>query len=126
MALWVDIAGIEKSLYDEMKTLCPNVFVNNAPKSAPTAMGEFVVVNFGSAVYDRNAYKESYATIYLFVRNKRSSVENSARIAELSNKILTKLPIVTEKYSLTSPSVSYGTLNGEFTQTTIRCELLIK
>lgn len=126
MAKWINIAGIEKALCEAMKTVSGNVFVNNVPNGVADAMNDFVCVSVGNAVQDRNAYKESYVTIYLGVRNKKSNVEDSMRIDELANKIMSLLPMATDYFSLTSPDITFGSRQVDFTVTTIRCDLLIK
>lgn len=126
MAKWINIAKIERTLCEAMKTVSGNVFVNNVPNGVADAMNDFVCVSVGNAVQDRNAYKESYVIIYLGVRNKKSNVEDSMRIDELANKIMSLLPMATDDFSLTSPDITFGSRKVDFTVTTIRCDLLIK
>lgn len=126
MAKWINIARIEKTLCEAMKAVSGNVFVNNVPNGVADAMTDFVCVSVSNVVQDRNAYKESYVTIYLGVRNKKSNVEDSMRIDELANKIMSLLPMANEDFSLTSPDITFGSRQVDFTVTTIRCDLLIK
>lgn len=126
MAQWLKLSEIEKFIYDKMKEVSDNVFINAAPKSVSTPMKDYIVMSMGNAVYDRNAYKESYLLIYLYVRTKKTNIEDTLRLEELSNKILSFIPMATKNFSLTSPNVSYGAKLDEFSKVTIKCDLLIK
>lgn len=123
---WVDIVQIEEELYTQLSSVVDVVYVNHSPTSVPVKHNSYAIVSSGGSFTKRGSYKRSYGHIYLYVRNKKSGVENTVKIDDLSNRALMLFPIVTDYFSAIGESISYGTQIGEFTRMVIRFELRIK
>lgn len=126
MEKWIDITRLEKTWYDALKKVCKNVYINNAPRASAEPLPEYIVVGIGSSIENEGAYKSSSCNIYLYVRCKKSGVQDTVRIDEMVNEVLSLFPMSNGLFSAISPRVGYGTRDGEFTLCVIRCKLVIK
>lgn len=124
--MWIDIKNIEQRLCEMVGTVVDTIFLNNAPIAVAEQSDSFAVVEIGSEIQDFYAYKKTYLYIYLYVREKLSSVEDAATIHDLSNKVLELFPYSDELMSVISPTVTYGGRLDTLSRIIIGCELIIK
>lgn len=89
-------------------------------------LSEFAIIRVARLIYDKHAYKTTTAFIDVYVRLKDSGVENTPRVSELSNKVVSLFPFSDEYFSIIAPEMTYGDLEGEFSRIMIRMELIIK
>lgn len=122
----IDILGISKTIYDALKGVSENVFVNEAPKAVPEKLKDYIIVDACSSVSYQGTCAISYAVIYLFVRDKQSGVQNTTEVSRLTNEVLGLFPFVAENITMLSPDVSVGKRVSAHTRVTIRCEIIIK
>lgn len=89
-------------------------------------LSEFAIIRVARLIYDKHAYKTTTAFIDVFVRLKDSGVENTPRVCELSNKVVSLFPFSDEYFSIITPEMTFGDLEGEFSRIMIKTELIIK
>lgn len=124
--MWIDIKNIERKVCEMVGAYVGRVYLNNAPRAVSEKADCFAVVDFGDEIRDFNAYKTTGLYIYLYVREKASSVEDADKIHELSNKILDMFPYSDGEISILSPSVTYGGKLDTLSRVVIGCEMIIK
>lgn len=125
MAKWIDIVDIERSVRDTLKDVCDNVFINNAPVAVSEKMSSFIVADILGNVNDYHAYKNSYVYFTIYVRNRKSGVQDSVNIDALTNGVMELFPIKDDGYSIITPRLTYGRKVNDFVTATIRCEIII-
>lgn len=125
MSKWLDIKEIEKTVYTKMQAVSEHVFVNNAPVAVPERMSDYIIIDVLGEVSDKGPYKESYCYLFVYVRNRKSGVQNTVSLDAKVNAVLSMIPMVDERFSMITPRLSYGRRVGEFTQASIRCKLVI-
>lgn len=126
MTEWIDIKEIERRICGMVGGAVGRVYLNNAPRAVADAADSFAVVELGSRIEDYNAYKRTELYIHLYVRERRSSVEDADAIHEISNRVLGLLPYSDGKMSILSPEVTYGGRLDTLSVTVIGCDLIIK
>ena len=123
--MYLDIKHIEKVVYDKIKPIISNIFINNHHRSMQEQLKQFALVRVGRIIYDKNAYKETTAFIDIYVRLKDSGVEDSDMVCKLSNDIADLFPFKDEYFSAITPELTYGDLEGEFSRIMLRFKIII-
>ena len=123
--MYLDIKHIEKVVYDKIKPIISNIFINNHPRSMQEQLKQFALVRVGRIIYDKNAYKETTAFIDIYVRLKDSGVEDSDMVCKLSNDMADLFPFKDEYFSAITPELTYGDLEGEFSRIMLRFKIII-
>jgi len=124
--MYINIEHIEKTLYDKLSEIVDNVYVNKHPLSITERLKEFAMVRVARIIHNYGAYKQTTGYVDLYVRLRDSGVENSTEIHELTNKVMTLFPYSDDCFSIISPSLTFGDIEGEFTRIMIRLDLIIK
>ncbi len=122
----VSIRDIEQTLYNTFADLAERVFINNSPPALDSPVNSYIVVDVANNVIDRGPYYDSYCYVYVNVRKRESGVQDSVKIDEIVNGVLSKLPICNDLFSMFGPSIGFGHNRGEFVETSIRCDVIIK
>lgn len=122
----IDILTIEKSIYDGFKSVSDNVFINNAPRATADQMQDYITIDVGNNITFEGTYKKAYADFYLYVRQKKSDMDDVPRNNTLLNKLLSMIPFVTDTFSIITPTINIGGREGNFSVNVIRCDLIIK
>lgn len=125
MSNWINIVELEQTWYNKLKEMFDKVYINNAPQAFVEQTLNYAVVSIGNSISNTGAYKESYGYIYMYTRNKESVVQDSYRIEEIVNDVLALFPLTTDLFSAISPSIGYGTKEGEYTMAMVRFRIII-
>lgn len=124
--MYLDIEHINRVLYERLSSVVTPIFISNHPRSMADQLSEFAIIRVARLIYDKHAYKTTTAFIDVFVRLKDSGVENTPRVCELSNKVVSLFPFSDEYFSIITPEMTFGDLEGEFSRIMIKTELIIK
>jgi len=122
----IDILTIEKAIYEAFKQVSEHVFINNAPRATAEQMTDYIVIEVGNNITFEGTYKKAYADFYLYVRQKKSDMDDVPRNNTLFNKLLSMIPFVTDTFSIITPTVNIGGREGNFSVNAVRCNLIIK
>ena len=121
-----------QSLYGLGKLISEYVFTGNRPQAAPEQMSDFVVVSIPTRL-EASTYgggygvTSGYCNIEIFVRLKKSGLEDVNRMDSMLGDLLDILPYQDETIQLTRPQVMLRGSDGlGFSAVLVRTELLIK
>lgn len=121
-----------KSLYDAGKSVCENVFTGDRPAAVPKQMEEFIVVSIPGTLESTvcgGGYGNvpSYCDIEIYVRLKKTGIEDVSKMENTCRKILELFPISDNTITATRPRITLKGNDGlGFSATLIRANLLIK
>ena len=121
-----------QSLYGLGKLVSDYVFTGNRPQATPEQMKEFVVVSIPSRLESLTCgggygVTSGYCNIEVYVRLKKSGMEDVAKMDEMVGDLLDMLPYQDEFILLTKPKVMLRGSDGlGFGAVLIRTELVIK
>lgn len=121
-----------QSLYGLGKLVSDYVFTGNRPQATPEQMKEFVVVSIPSRLESLTCgggygVTSGYCNIEVYVRLKKSGMEDVAKMDEMVGDLLDMLPYQDEFILLTKPQVMLRGSDGlGFGAVLIRTELVIK
>lgn len=119
------ISEVLEYMCDLLMMVSDKVFSEHRP-SATEQMSDFIVVSIPNTIDDQNAYQKGYLRIELYVRDKQSGIANTVRLQEMLNGLSELYPIVTNRFSITSPQlVLKGADTLGFTVWNIQSKLLI-
>ena len=126
------IRDVLHSLYEIGKLISDYVFTGNRPQATCEQMSDFVVVSVPSRM-ESSTYgggyglKPSYCNIEIYVKQKKSGVEDVNKMDAMVSEVLSILPYSDERVQLTRPVVALRGSDGlGFSAVLIRTELLIK
>lgn len=122
----VDIARIEQMLKSEFGGICERTFINNVPPALDSPVDSYLVIDAANNVLDRGPYLDTYCYIYVYVRKRESGVQDSPKIDAMVNQVLSKIPICNDLFSLYGTTVGFGRNRGDFVETMIRSDMIIK
>lgn len=125
MEKWINLVELEQTWYNKLSSLFEKVYVNNAPSTFVEQIKNYAIISIGNSISNTGAYKESYGYIYMYVRNKKSNVQDSKSLEKTLNSVLALFPLTTDLFSAISPSIGYGTKEGEFTMAMVRFRIII-
>jgi hypothetical protein len=121
-----------QSLYGLGKLVSDYVFTGNRPQATPEQMKEFVVVSIPSRLESLTCgggygVTSGYCNIEVYVRLKKSGMEDVAKMDEMVGDLLDMLPYRDEFVLLAKPQVMLRGSDGlGFSAVLIRTELVIK
>lgn len=121
-----------QSLYGLGKLVSDYVFTGNRPQATPEQMKEFVVVSIPSRLESLTCgggygVTSGYCNIEVYVRLKKSGMEDVAKMDEMVGDLLDMLPYQDDFVLLTKPQVMLRGSDGlGFSAVLIRTELVIK
>ena len=120
------------SLYGLGKLASDHVFTGNRPQATPEQMVDFVVVSIPSRI-EPSAYGSGfgmmrvYCNIEIYVKLKKSGMEDVNKMAQMIDEILEAMPYQDKAVQISRPQVMLRGNDGlGFSATLIRAELLIK
>lgn len=120
------------SLYEQAKTLSDNVFTGNRPQAVPEQMKEFIVVSIPSRL-ESSTYgggygvTKAYCNIEIYVRLKKSGMENQTKMDALLGKLLDLFPIQDSVMLASRPKITLRGNDGlGFSAVLVRADLLLK
>lgn len=117
----VDLLNV---LYNAMIGISSNIFTSNRPKESE-AMDDLVVVAFPVRIVDRGGFGATSCRISLYARDN-SHGENLPVLKVMQEEVYKRLPIVTDKYSITSPiPINAGSDGLGFHCLHIQCDVII-
>lgn len=121
-----------QSLYGLGKLVSDYVFTGNRPQATPEQMKDFVVVSIPSRM-EASTYgggygvTSGYCNIEVYVKLKKSGMEDVAKMDEMVGDLLDILPYQDEFVLLAKPQVMLRGSDGlGFSAVLIRAELVIK
>lgn len=121
-----------QSLYGLGELISNNVFTGNRPQATPQQMEDFVVVSIPSRL-ESSTYgggygvTQSYCNIEIYVRLKKSGVENIGKMDEILGELLDCFPYNDDTIQLSRPTVMLRGNDGlGFSAVLVRAELVIK
>lgn len=121
-----------QSLYGLGELISDNVFTGNRPQATPEQMQDFVVVSIPSRL-EASTYgggygvTSGYCNIEIFVKLKKSGVEDIKKVSSKLEQLLSLFPYSDENVQLSRPVVALkGTDGLGFSAVLVRTELLIK
>lgn len=126
MSYAVNILKIQKILAETFTGIGKSVYINLVPSATTGRVGDYVVITTRSMVRDKGAYKRTYANISVVVKDRDNGRENSERIDEMTEAVLSKFPIVGDGFQAISPEVTYGGSMTGFSYATITTDLIIQ
>ena len=103
-----------KEIQDNIKSVCPTIFLANRPTASKNENKEFLVLNMPYSVRDRGAFQSTYFRIEIYVKSKSQGVPNMKRLEELTNSLLGMFPM-TGKNKRFIARKPYLTLQGDDT-----------
>lgn len=100
-----------KSLYDVGKSVCENVFTGDRPAAVPKQMEEFIVVSIPGTLESTvcgGGYGNvpSYCDIEIYVRLKKTGIEDVSKMENTCRKILELFPISDNTITATRPRIT--------------------
>ena len=126
------VRGALQSLYGLGKLISNQVYTGNRPQATPEQMKDFVVVSVPSRL-ESSTYgggygvTSGYCNIEIFVKLKKSGVEDANKLESLLGDLLDLFPYNDEVMQLTRPMVALRGNDGlGFSAVLVRAELLIK
>lgn len=122
----IPISDIERTLYEKLKKVSDNVYINNAPLATAERKQDYIVLDFGNNIYNEGAYLRTTAIVYVFVRTKLSGVEDSGRLNAIINSLITEFPYTDDHVTVIDPTVSVGVRVNDFTRNAISYRVIIK
>ena len=121
-----------QSLYGLGKLISVHVFTGNRPQATPEQMKEFVVVSIPSRL-EALAYgggygvTSGYCNIEIYVKLKKSGLEDVNKMDEMLGGLLDILPYQDDIIQLARPQVMLRGSDGlGFSAVLVRAELVIK
>lgn len=124
--MWIDLENIEKTIYELVDAVVTKTYLQNNPIAVPEKVSDFAVVQLGDRITDLNAYKKTELTIYLYVREKKSTIEDTRKLHDISNAVLGLFPYSDERISVYSAEATYGGRMNDLSRVIIGCEMIIK
>lgn len=122
----IKLVDIERAIYNKLKGVSDNVYINNAPLATAEQKEDYIVIDFGNTIYNDGAYLSTTVIVYVFVRAKKSGVENSKRIDEIVNTLITEFPYTDNDVTILDPTLSIGVRVNDFTRSAISYRVIIK
>ena len=126
------VKEVLQSLYGLGKLISNQVYTGNRPQATPEQMKDFVVVSVPSRL-ESSTYgggygvTSGYCNIEIFVKLKKSGVEDANKLESLLGDLLDLFPYNDEVMQLTRPVVALRGNDGlGFSAVLVRAELLIK
>ena len=126
------VRGALQSLYGLGKLISNQVYTGNRPQATPEQMKDFVVVSVPSRL-ESSTYgggygvTSGYCNIEIFVKLKKSGVEDANKLESLLGDLLDLFPYNDEVMQLTRPMVALRGNDGlGFSAVLVRAELFIK
>lgn len=120
------IAEVLQEVCTQMKDVSRNVFSESRPSATQQQMDDFLVVSLPVSIEDRNAWQRTTLRIEIFVKNRVSGVAYTKKLQELLDMVVSKFPIVTRRFSATSPRLLLKGADGlGFTVWNIQTKLII-
>jgi len=98
-------------MLENIKSVCPKVYIANRPSASKEEHKEFLVLNMPYSVRNKGAYQNTYFRIEVYVKSKSQGVPNLARLEAITNELLAKFPM-TAKDKRYVARVPYLTLQG--------------
>lgn len=126
------IKEVLQSLYGLGERLSKNVFTGGRPQAVPEQMKEFVVVSVPSRLVSGTygggyGSVSGYCNIELFVKLKKSGVENVDKLNSMLDELLSVFPYADSVVQLSRPTVMLRGNDGlGFSAVLVRAELLVK
>lgn len=121
-----------QSLYGLGKLISDYVFTGNRPQATPEQMGDFVVVSIPTRL-ESSTYgggygvTSGYCNIEIYVKLKKSGMEDANRMASMIEDILEMFPYKDEAIQLSRPQIMLRGNDGlGFSATLIRAEIVFK
>lgn len=124
--MYLDIKHISTVLYERLASVVDTIFINNHPRAMAEQLQEFAIIRVARLIYDMHAYKTTTAYIDVYVRLQDSGIEDTNRISELTNKVVSLFPFSDEYFSIITPEITFGDIEGEFSRIMIKTDLIIK
>lgn len=120
------IAEVLQEVCTQMKDISKNVFPESRPSATGQQMDDLMVVSLPVSIDDQNAWQRTTLRIEIFVKNRASGVAYTKKLQELLNATISKFPIVTKRFSVTSPRLLLkGTDGLGFTVWNVQAKLII-
>lgn len=120
------IAEILQSVCECFKGVSENVFPEHRPAATQEQMEDLIVVSLPVSIDDQNVWQKSRIQIELLARNRANGVSNTNRLQEMLNGVSGKFPIVSDRYSITSPIVALKGDDGlGFTIWNVQAKLVV-
>lgn len=121
-----------QSLYGLGKLISDYVFTGNRPQATPEQMKDFVVVSIPTRL-ESSTYgggygvTSGYCNIEIYVKLKKSGMEDVNRMASMIEDVLEMFPYKDETIQLSRPQIMLRGNDGlGFSATLIRAEIVIK
>lgn len=121
-----------QSLYGLGKLISDYVFTGNRPQATPEQMKDFVVVSIPTRL-ESSTYgggygvTSGYCNIEIYVKLKKSGMEDVNQMASMIEDILEMFPYNDESIQLSRPQIMLRGNDGlGFSATLIRAEIVIK
>lgn len=121
-----------QSLYGLGKLVSNHVFTGSRPQATPEQMKDFVVVSIPARL-ESSTYgggfggTSGYCNIEIYVKLKKSGVEDVNKSSEMTGELLDMFPYSDEFVQIARPQIMLRGNDGlGFGATLIRAELLIK
>lgn len=94
-----DIGEIENALWQGLKSanVCPVIYPNRRPTSTATVTPVFMVAKVVTEIVDKTGYGRNMCRVEVYTKDL-SGVKDSAKMSLYSKKVMSALPIVTDKY----------------------------
>lgn len=127
-----NIKAVLQSLYGLGERVSKNVFTGGRPQAVPEQMKDFVVVSvarqLSSTTYGGGyGVVPSLCNIELFVKLKKSGVENVDKLNSMLDELLSAFPYTDATIQLARPTVMLRGNDGlGFSAVLVRAELLVK
>lgn len=121
-----------KSLFNAAAAVSDNVFTNDRPAAVPKQMDNFIVVSLPgqltSSTYGCGfGNVQTYCNVEVYVRLKKSGVEDLNVMDALVGKVLSLFPISDSVITVSNPKLTLKGNDGlGFSATLIRADLVIK
>ena len=126
------VREVLQSLYGLGKLISDYVFTGNRPQATPEQMKDFVVVSIPSRLESLTCgggfgVTSGYCNIEVYVKLKKSGLEDVNKMDEMIGEMLDILPYQDETIQIIRPQVMLKGSDGlGFSATLIRAELVIK
>lgn len=120
-----DIKDLTEVLYNAMRGVSKNIFVQTRPK-AHEQMKDFIVVSFPNRIYDNIGTGNTNCVIELYARDTAAGI-NMPKLSSMQESVYEKLPIDSDICTVYRPvPVNTGADGLGFHSLFIYCKVTIK
>lgn len=122
----IDLTGIQQWLTTQTEGIAEKVFIDKIPKALSEDLRSYIYIIMGNRVMDYGAFKRVNVIISAVAKDRQPGYANKTEINRMVNEVMGLFPMVTEQWSLISPTVMPSRSITGFSYASITAQLTIK